>query len=88
VGIRKLEPLTAEVKRLLVASEARGQGLGNQLLAAAEVQARRLGYRTIVLDTDGSDHAALALFRRAGFSDTDDFNGNELARFWFRKDLC
>lgn len=41
---------------------------------------------SVLLDTNGSD-PALALFRRAGYQETDDFNGNELARFWFRKEL-
>lgn len=86
VGIRRFNPLSAEVKRLLVIASARRQGVGRRLLATAETEARRLGYQSVVLDTNGSD-LALALFRRAGYEETDNFNGNKLARFWFRKEL-
>lgn len=87
VGLRRWSSEEAEVKRLYVASDARGRGVGRDLLAAAADQALALGYRWLVLDTDGSSVAALALFRSQGFVAIPDYNSNTFARYWFRKDL-
>ena len=87
VGVRRRVESEAEVKRLFVAAEARGRTLGRHLLTAAETAATELGYSSTVLDTDGSSDAALALFRDAGYQEVADYNGNTLARHWFRKSL-
>ena len=87
VGLRRWSSDEAEVKRLYVANDVRGQSVGGDLLDAAIQAALALGYHSIVLDTDGSSAAALALFRSHGFAAIPDYNGNALARHWFRKDL-
>ncbi|MBF9238168.1 GNAT family N-acetyltransferase [Hymenobacter sp. BT683] len=56
----------AEVAKLLVHSSARRQGLGRQLIAAIEEQARQLGRTTLVLDTRHGD-VAEQLYQQAGF---------------------
>lgn len=87
VGLRRWSTSEAEVKRLFVAEVARGQNLGGKLLAAAVQAALALGYDSIVLDTDGSSAAALALFRSQRFVAVADYNGNGLAKHWFRREL-
>ena len=57
---------TAMVGRLLVAPDARGGGLGAALLAAAVAGARDR-VRTPILDVAADAHAAIALYRRAGW---------------------
>jgi len=49
----------AEVAKLLVHRKARRQGLGRQLLLAAEAHARPLGRTTLVLDTRHGDVSEL-----------------------------
>lgn len=88
VGLRRWSSDEAEVKRLYVADEARGRGVGRDLLASVADRARALSYRWIVLDTDGSSVAALALFRSQGFVTIPDYNGNTFAKYWFHKDLA
>ena len=87
-GLRRLDQRVAEVKRLFVASPARGRGLGRAVLRSLEAQATSLGYATIRLDTHGGDHPALRLFRSAGYREIDDYNANPYARYWFEKQLA
>ncbi len=67
-ALRLLEPGTAELKRMYIAPPVRGTGLGRRLLEALESEARALGVRRLVLETGTRQAAALALYRRAGFS--------------------
>lgn len=67
-AVRLLDPETAELKRMYVAPEARGQGIGRRLLEALEAEARRLGAMRLVLETGVRQQAALALYRGTGFN--------------------
>lgn len=59
----------AEVVKLLVHRDARGQGLARALMAALELEARAAGRTTLVLDTD-SDSDAVRLYRGLGWAET------------------
>jgi len=67
-AIRLLDSDTAEIKRMYVAPEARGLGIGRSLLDSLESEARRLGARRLVLETGNRQPEALALYGRSGFS--------------------
>jgi GNAT superfamily N-acetyltransferase len=67
VGVRALDPQTAEMKRLYVRSAFRGGGIGRILSEAAIAAARRGGYQRIVLDSLPKMHAALTLYRQLEF---------------------
>jgi GNAT superfamily N-acetyltransferase len=66
-AVRRIDAETAEVKRMFVKREARGQGIGRLLLATLEGEALLLGARRLVLETGERQDAALALYGRAGF---------------------
>ena len=53
---------------LYVAEAARGRGLGAALVQAALDRASERGCRRVELDTSESNHAALRLYERMGFS--------------------
>jgi len=55
------------LKRLYVAPEARGIGLGRRLLTELEEHARSLGYSGIVLETGDRQPESVGLYRSAGF---------------------
>ena len=70
-AIRLLDDATAEVKRMYVEPELRGRHVGRAVLDALEEKARELGVRRLVLETGVHQHAAIALYVRAGFSRCD-----------------
>lgn len=66
-GIARFDERRAELKRMYVLPEARGRGLGRQLLEALEAQARALGYRALVLETGVDQLPAVGLYESSGF---------------------
>ena len=66
--VRELGPQVGELKRMYVAREVRGQGIGRALLDRLEAEACTLGLARLVLETGTRQVEALALYRRAGFS--------------------
>jgi drug/metabolite transporter (DMT)-like permease/GNAT superfamily N-acetyltransferase len=86
-GVRSLGDGVGELKRMYVVPSARGGGLGARLVAALEDEARRLGHRKLRLDTAEPLREAQRLYRRAGYRDIADYNGNTAASHWFEKEL-
>jgi GNAT superfamily N-acetyltransferase len=83
-GVKALGDGAAEVKRFYVAPAFRGQGLARALLEALEEEARRLGHRTLRLDTTTP---TWPMYLSAGYCEVADYNGNPHATVWGEKDL-
>ena len=87
-GFTRFDDGVAEIKRMYVVPEARAQGVGRQLLAAVESEARRAGYRRLILATGPAQAVAQALYRSAGYVDIESFSGpTSKASYWAAKDL-
>lgn len=71
IGCVALRPMTdaryCEMKRLFVAPEGRGLGLGRALAEAILAEGARLGYAELRLDTLPSMQDAIGLYRKLGF---------------------
>lgn len=77
---------TVEVKRMWVAPDHRGRGLGGRLLQRLEQRARELGASRAVLDTRRL-LGAVPLYERHGYRATEPFNDNPYPDWWGEKDL-
>jgi GNAT superfamily N-acetyltransferase len=66
-GIARYDATRGELKRMYVAPEARGRGLGRRLLVELEEHARLLGYAGVVLETGDLQPEALGLYRSSGY---------------------
>lgn len=60
----------AEILTIGVIPAQRRKGLGRAMLAEAMDAARRRGAETMFLDVEAGNHAAIALYRAAGFAGT------------------
>ena len=67
-AVRCLAEGAGELKPMYVAPASRGQGIGRLLLAKLEDEARKLGCCRLVLETGIRQDAALALYRKFGFT--------------------
>lgn len=63
----KLDDTTAKLRMLLVDPKTRGMGLGGKLVDECVQQARRFGYKKMVLWTNNILHSAIHLYEKAGF---------------------
>ncbi len=69
VGLRNLQDVICEMKRLYVQPAHRGRGAGKLLVDRVIAEARAIGYRRMRLDTVASSmQDAIALYHRVGFS--------------------
>lgn len=68
-AVRRIEAGVGEFKRMYVIPEERGSGIGHLLVAALEAEARALGLARLVLETGIRQVAAIALYRRVGFTE-------------------
>ena len=77
----------AEVKRMWVAPEVRGLGLGRRLLERLSAEAASRRMLILRLETNRSLFEAKQLYQRAGFVEVEAFNEEPYAHHWFQKDL-
>lgn len=70
-----------------VASDARGHGVGYQILLCLEKVAQNAGFTRVRLDSNRSLTEAHGLYARCGYVEVDRYNDNPYADLWFEKTL-
>ena len=86
-GIKRLPDGACEIKKMFVASEARGRGVARALLVELERLAQELGYEIARLDTGPKQTRARQMYERAGYAPIENFNANPVATFFGEKAL-
>lgn len=70
---KKYEQETAELKRVFVKKDYRGQGIAGKMLDELENRARRQGYKTMVLETGEMLAASMKLYKSSGYEITENY---------------
>jgi ribosomal protein S18 acetylase RimI-like enzyme len=81
-------PLAAECKRLFVLPQFRGHSIAARLMDSLEDSARASNLRWIYLDSKDNFQAAIAMYRRRGYTDCPRYNQNPEATLFLRKNLA
>lgn len=66
-AIRKYDTDLIEIKRMFVAMDARGQGVGSKILAELEDWAKEMGFKNTILETGNMLHEAVKLYKRNNY---------------------
>ncbi|MBV8941274.1 MAG: winged helix-turn-helix transcriptional regulator [Solirubrobacterales bacterium] len=77
----------AEIKRMWIAPQARGLGLGRRLLERLEACALAAGAGVAHIETNAVLTEALSLYRSAGWIEVPAFNDEPFADHWLEKTL-
>ena len=80
-------PSAAECKRLFVLPQHRGLHLAARLMDTLEAAARAANLRYLYLDSKSNFAAAIAMYRRRGYTDIPRYNQNPEATVFLRKNL-
>src|SRR3954468_10798761 len=86
-GLKLHDGAPCEVKRMWVADEARGLGLGRRLLEELERLATESGAAEPHIETNGRLTEAIGFYRSAGYVEVPPFNDEPFADHWFEKRL-
>lgn len=74
-----------EIKRMWVATSARGLGIAQRMIESLERHAAHIGLDRLQLDTNRTLSEARALYLRNGYREIDRYNDNPYADHWFEK---
>jgi GNAT superfamily N-acetyltransferase len=66
-SFKKYDDTTAELKRVFVRKEYRGQGIARKLVSSLERWASSYGYEAMILETGAPLVAAMSLYRGLGY---------------------
>ncbi len=87
--IKKFDTSSAELKRMFVDTNYRGQGIGSAVLTELENWAKEIKYSSILLETGTVQQDAIKLYQKHGYQiipNFDPYIGNELS-ICFEKSL-
>lgn len=66
-SFKTYDEYSAEVKRVFIKREYRGQGISKTLMSMLEERARKQGYKYLILESGEPLVAAMALYRNIGY---------------------
>jgi GNAT superfamily N-acetyltransferase len=82
-----LEGGVAAIKRMWVAADYRGLGIGSRILDELERLARSDGARLLRLESRDELHEAVQMYKKFGYREVEPFNDEHYAHRWYEKTL-
>ena len=70
---KKIDPKTAEIKRMFVQPESRGLGLSHLIMKELEKWAAELGFSYLILETLHKQTAAISLYQKRGYQRIENY---------------
>jgi DNA-binding MarR family transcriptional regulator/GNAT superfamily N-acetyltransferase len=86
-AVKRHPDAPAEIKRMWIAPQARGLGLGRRLLDTLEACAKAGGARVAHIETSAVLSEALSLYRSTGWVEVQPFNDEPFADHWLVKEF-
>jgi N-acetylglutamate synthase-like GNAT family acetyltransferase len=86
-GLKPFKDEICELKRLYCRPDARGHGLGHQLIELCLKDARHRQYKKIYLDTDHGLVHANSIYEALGFNDIERYYDNPMDSRFMARDL-
>lgn len=88
IGLKKIDGLNCEMKRLYVRPRFRGKHIGSQLVRQIIEDAKEIGYSYMLLDTLPFLQDAVSLYKKYGFYEIPSYNNSPMdTSIYMRLDL-
>lgn len=78
IGLKKIDEVNCEMKRLYVRSQFRGKHIGDYLVKEIIKAAKEIGYSHMLLDTLPFLQSAVRLYKKFGFYETESYNNSPM----------
>ena len=72
-ALKQIDRNTAEVKRMFVRPNYRGQAIAQKILRELENWATELDYNSLILETGTNNPSAISLYHKSGYSQTENY---------------
>ena len=88
IGLRKIDELNCEMKRLYVRPQFRGKHIGGYLVKRIIEEAKEIGYTYMLLDTLPFLKNAIHMYKKYGFYEISSYNNSPMdASIYMKLDL-
>lgn len=78
IGLKKIDQINCEMKRLYVRPQFRGKGIGSIFIQQIINDAKEIGYRHMLLDTLPFLKSAIHLYEKYGFYQIESYNDSPM----------
>ncbi len=85
IGLRQIDKINCELKRLYVKPIFRGKHIGNYLIEQIIKDAREIGYSYLLLDTFPFLKNAIHIYKSYGFYEIPSYNNNPIENLIYMK---
>lgn len=85
VGLKRIDENSCELKRLYVRDKFRGKKLGEKLVEKIIRDAKKIGYKNILLDTLPFLDKAIMLYKKYNFYEIESYNDSPMQNSIFMK---